>query len=257
MIRIDLKNLIAGGRLNLTNVQIKKVAEQMLADYSPAALESPQAVDIDGFITDYLGFKMRYACLTNNMSILGATTFADDEFIFFDPATQGIKKEIVAKNTVIIDTRMLEGSNKVRYSYTAAHECGHIVFDNPGVRKQADDNHRYMMECAEELCDFSPSDKPKDDKWWIEHYCDYFASCLILPEKTVRMAAMAILKKHDYSTCVFTHSTKEQQFCVDVLAKGVAEIFETSKEAAFYKLCGLKIIRGDREFFKKMKAKYK
>jgi len=261
VIRLNLKNNIEGGRLTLSNAYIKTVAEKLLADFCPAALETPQAIDVDRLITEYFGYDLLYEWLSHNLSVLGMTNFDDGVLTLFDPHTKRIKKENVKKNTVIIDNRMNEGANRVRYSYTAAHECGHIIFDNLAVRAMREDS-RQMMECAEE---FDPvayqkalPKNQKDDARWIEHYCDHFASCLILPDKTVRMAAAQILRKYKFeSPFIYPHTKEEQQFCVEVLAGGIAGVFETSKEAAMYKLFDLKVIRGGREFYERMKAKYK
>lgn len=262
MFRLNLKNNIAGGRLSLTNAYIKSVAEKLLTDFCPAALETPQPIDMDRLITDYFGFELLYEWLTHNLSVMGMTNFDDVVMPLFDPETKRAHKSEIKKNTVIIDTRMTEGTNKVRYSYTAAHECGHIIFDNLEVRAMREGSRQLMMECAEEFDPVAyhtalPKDK-KDDARWIEHYCDHFASCLILPDKTVRMAAAQILRKNKFeSPFIYPHTKEEQQFAVDILAGGVAGIFETSKEAAMYKLFDLKIIRGGREFYERMKAKYK
>jgi len=261
VIKINLKNNIAGGSLSLSNAFIKSVAEKLLADFCPEALETPQAIDVDRLITEYFGFEMFYECLSHNLSVLGLTNFSDATLTLYDRETKKPRKEKVKKDTVIIDTRMTEGTNKVRYSYTGAHECGHILFDNLDVRAAREQSREMMMECAEE---FDPvayhaaaPQRAKDDATWIEHYCDFFASCLILPEKTVRMAATAILKKHGYiAACIYPHSKAEQEFCVDVLAAEVAKVFETSKEAVMYKLFDFKIIRGGREFYNAIKAKY-
>ena len=261
MIKLDLKNCIAGGRLSLSNAYIKSAAEKILADFCPAALHTPQAVDVDGLITDYFGFNLLYEWLSHNFSVLGMTSFTDGTMTLFDPAAKRIKQERVRKNTVVIDTRMTERSNRVRYSYTAAHECGHIVFDNLDVRAMREEGRQFMMECAEEFDAAAyhaalPKTEKSDAKW-IEHYCDYFASCLILPDRTARMTAERILKKHGYKSPFFyPHTKAEQQFCADVLAGGVAEVFETSKEAAMYKLFDLKVIRGGREFYEHMKVKF-
>jgi len=125
-----------------------------------------------------------------------------------------------------------------------------------------EESRQLMMECAEEFdavaYHSARVQSEKDEPKWIEHYCDIFASCIILPEKTVRMAARKIMQKHGIATMQFhANCREEQQFALDVLAGGVAEVFETSKEAAFYKLCDLKIIRGCRDFYEDLKAKYR
>ena len=265
MIELQLKNFIAGGRLSLTNAFIKSVAEKMLADFSPATLQAPQPTNVDGFITEYLGFLLRYEFLSNNLSILGLTNYGDSDLTLYDPANRTIKKERIDKDTVIVDKRMLEAPNNVRYSYTVAHEGGHIIFDNPAVRQQIEDSRILAMECAEEFYEaaayhtgaFSLT-KPKDEARWIEHYCDQFASCLILPEKTVRAAGIEILRKKGIrSDCIHPHTEAERKFCFEELVGGIAKIFETSKEAALYKLCDLKLIRGGRDIIERMRLKYK
>jgi hypothetical protein len=204
MFKLDLKNSIAGGKLSLTNAYIKTVAEKLLADFCPAALQTPQAIDVDRLITEYFGFSLLYQWLSHNLSVLGMTAFADGELTLFDANAKHTRKKEVKKDTVIIDTRMTEGSNRVRYSYTAGHEIGHIIFDNLLVRAQREVSRRYMIECAEEFDPVAYQKAlpkiEKDEAWWIEHYCDHFSSCLILPEKTVRIAAAQILKKNKYTT---------------------------------------------------------
>ena len=68
----------------MSDAYIKSVAEKLLADFCPAALKTPQAIDIDSFITDYLGFELRYAWLTHNGSILGMTNYFETSMICYD-----------------------------------------------------------------------------------------------------------------------------------------------------------------------------
>ena len=250
---------IAAGRLQPTNAYIKAVAEKILADFCPEALLTPQAIDVDSLIEDYFGFEIVYETLTHNDSIMGMTIFEDTMVVLYDSTAKDTRPQTIPANSVLIDESITEGKSKVRYQFTVAHEAGHIVFDNPQVHADRA-RSQHMMEAAEE---FDPRAyakvKPRieaEDKLRIEQICDRFASYIILPEKTVRMAAKEILVKNGYPpSIIHAHTKVQQDFCVDVLAAGIAKIFETSVEAVMYKLKEYKIVKSI-EFYEKRKAKY-
>jgi Zn-dependent peptidase ImmA (M78 family) len=188
------------------------------------------------------------------------TNYAEDVITFYDPVRHNIVKKTVGGNTVIIDSRMAESVNKGRYTYTAGHECGHIVLDNPDIRQRKEESRVLMMECAEDFCGAAAyhtgetltAGKPHDNRLWTEHYCDQFASCFLMPASMVKAAAIDVFRKHGIkSDCFYPHSEAEKRLCIEI-AKAIAVIFETSKEAAFYKLCDLKLIRDGRKIFEQM-----
>jgi|GEM_PF-2327874 len=265
MIKIDLQSRIAGGRLSLSNAYIKSVAEKLLADFSPETLKTPQPTDVDAFITDYLGFDLRYEWLSHNGWILGMTNYFETTIICYDKENHDTVRVYVGDNTVLIDNRVGEGENRVRYAYTAGHECGHIIFDNPIIWEQKEKSRRlamenYSFEAGEEfhVIQRRQTAAAKDEAKWTEHYAEYFSSCLILPDATVKMVALDLLRKHGIrSDCIHSHNADEERFCLDVLAGGVASLYDTSKSAALYKLCDLKIVRGGGDIIQNMKKKYK
>jgi len=59
----------------LSRNKIDEIAECFLWDYQPSVFRSPAAIDIDGFLEDYLGAVPDYQYLSNNMIYLGMTVF--------------------------------------------------------------------------------------------------------------------------------------------------------------------------------------
>ncbi len=70
-------------RTSATNVpilskdEIDQIGEQLVGDFCPQALQSPMEIDIDRFITRYMGMDQDFQYLSHCGLYLGMTVFND------------------------------------------------------------------------------------------------------------------------------------------------------------------------------------
>jgi len=84
---------------------------------------------------------------------------------------------VVAK-VICINERLFEHSSEGRLVFTCAHEAGHWVLHRRYVDAEGGDNSK----------DEAIVCRPRDAKAPIEWQADYFAACLLMPEKGIREA---------------------------------------------------------------------
>ncbi|MFO7987552.1 MAG: ImmA/IrrE family metallo-endopeptidase [Desulfatiglandaceae bacterium] len=84
----------------------------------------------------------------------------------------------VESRTLCINERLFENGSEGRLVFTCAHEVAHWVLHRPYVRQQKING----PESKSIVCTTSNAKAP------IEWQADYFASCLLMPEKEIREA---------------------------------------------------------------------
>jgi hypothetical protein len=138
---------------------IAKSASAVLDGYE-GALGHPvhPPIPVEDLIERHLGLNLRFEDLEARLDmedVLGAT--------------------FVRSKTISINERLLEDKSEARMMFTCAHEVGHWVL------------HRHLVEQAmrrgepgvEIIC------RTRDARLPAEWQADYFASCLLMPEKEV------------------------------------------------------------------------
>lgn len=113
----------------LSRKEIDDIAENLIADFCPEALRTPQQIDIDLFVQDYLKMDQDYQYLSHCGVYLGMTVFNDtDKIPVYDPVTDRAEYISAKARTVIIDNTLLEENQEHRYRFTMGHESGHGYF---------------------------------------------------------------------------------------------------------------------------------
>ena len=141
---------------------IAESASKVIADYQ-AMVGHPvnPPIPIEDIIERYLHVHLSFEDLENKLGIkdvLGAT--------------------YVTSRLICINEKLVEGRSEGRLAFTCAHEAGHWVL------------HRAFVNCAiraGQLCD-SIICRIKNAREPIEWQADYFAACLLMPEKEVKEA---------------------------------------------------------------------
>ncbi len=140
---------------------IQLIAEDVIAGYeSKMGCVVKPPIPVEDIIERYFDLKIGFVDFEKNygmQGILGAT--------------------YVQKGLICANTQLLDGRNEGRLVFTFAHEVGHWVLH----RKLVNDTYSRAKRAAI-LC------RKKDAKKPIEWQADYFAACLLLPEKWVRSA---------------------------------------------------------------------
>jgi Zn-dependent peptidase ImmA (M78 family) len=146
----------------LPKKRINKKAEGVITDYEiNVALKVEPPIPIEDIIERGLNLKLGFVEFedkTDPADILGATY---------------VKKRLVCVNKKLLNNRF-EG----RLNFTWAHEAGHWVLHRKFVLPE----RRSKADGGTILCRSTDSKRP------IEWQADYFASCLLMPEKWVQDA---------------------------------------------------------------------
>lgn len=218
----------------LSRGNIDFIAEEFLKDFQPEALKKTMAIDVDGFIENYLGATPDYQYLSHNMIYLGMTIFNDtNSVIIYDPSTERAEYISEKANTVIIDNRLLNENQEHRYRFTLGHESGHLVFHKAYFERQKRLSELFGVSATPYVQCCKPEymygkRKLETDTDWLEWQANQFASSLLMP--------LTIVRKMMYEYDMSSDSDIYNMLCEMETA------FNVSFEAATNRLNALNII---------------
>ena len=125
MYRPEIKRKRSGAPV-LSRKEIDVIGQNIVGDFMPEALKSPQEIDIDLLAQDYLGMDQDFQYLSHCGVYLGMTVFNDtDKVPVYDPQNNCADYISAKAHTVIIDKMLLEENQEHRYRFTMGHEAGH------------------------------------------------------------------------------------------------------------------------------------
>lgn len=223
----------------LSKQDIDHHGERFVQDFMPEALKSPMPIDVDRFITKYLGLNLEYQYLSHCGAYLGMLVFNDTKRLpVFDPRKNEAAYIRVPANTVIVDNSLLDEENEHRYRFTGGHEAGHGIFHTQyyGYNRNqlsffGNEESLPIVKCrAATIQNAGPFKKIKfgTDQEWMEWQANYFASALLMPKSMVKK----LVDEYD-----------GDEFSRDLLlAHIVSETFDVSVTAAANRLNSLNII---------------
>ena len=136
---------------------------QALAKY-----EVKPPIPVEDIIERYLGLRLLY----------------DDLYRVFGRDVLGAV--YVESKAICINERLFESSSEGRLVFTIAHEVGHWVLHRQYIETQEKDGSRQII-----------VSKKGNSKETIEWQADYFASCLLMPEKEIREAFERVLRSRN------------------------------------------------------------
>ena len=88
----------------LSRKEIDVIGQNIVGDFMPEALKSPQEIDIDLLAQDYLGMDQDFQYLSHCGVYLGMTVFNDtDKVPVYDPQNNCAEYISAKAHTVIID----------------------------------------------------------------------------------------------------------------------------------------------------------
>ena len=241
MIELSLKRKRNGVPI-LSKAEISGIAEAVIADYAPEILSKPQEVDIEAVICDEIGaFYDNHHWLSPGGGALGLTTFNDGLLPVINEKTHIAGEMEVKAYTVFVDSRLNRYRQIHRKRYTLAHECGHIVLH--GDYYAVDDNNRNCYGSVpvntapyrEERTYSTERRYCWPDEEWLEWQADTFASCILMPERTVRMLNDEITPDYQEHECLDGNRQ-------GLLIARMIEVFDVSREAAVYRAMDLNLI---------------
>lgn len=218
----------------LSKSQLEVYGESVLRDFSPAVLESPQTTDIDGLITNYMGFGFEYQYLSNNSVYLGVTVFDDtDTLPIYNPELNRAEFLSVKKNTIIIEGTLAENPLlERRERFTEGHEASHGLLHPVYYQERSqyagfsDIGGSYSKPYIPDLSGVDKDGRRLKGEAWLEWQANYLASVLLMPRVAVKRLKNMIEPKGS------------RYWHLDLIST-MSEVFKVSEEAARVRLGSL------------------
>lgn len=165
----------------LSRKELEQIAQPIVEEYKKECV--PQrylCYNVDSTkLTELLGYKVQYAFLTQDGSILGQTAAAPLWTTIID-TTEGETYYFLDGKTVLIEKRLLCNPLAVgRKNFTIAHELAHLLLNQ---RYPAMYNPQYRH------CCFNRKSEPHKVHDWYEWQADTLAVALLLPPDAIEAA---------------------------------------------------------------------
>jgi hypothetical protein len=175
----------------LSKDEINNIGEQFVAAYSPDAIKTPMAIDIDDFSQSYLGLRQDYQYLSHNGIYLGMMVFNDtDKIPVYDPSSKRAKYIKAQSGTVIIDSGLLEVGKERKYRFTMGHEVAHDILHSEYFatkQKITGSGNEPTVKCR---VDCSRINQKRIKAWsdyeWMEWQADRLSSAILMPASMAR-----------------------------------------------------------------------
>ena len=218
----------ANGVPILSNNEIDRQAEALIADYDPTLLSRPRALDVEDFSENYIGLRFHYAFLSHKGFIWGRMVFRNTKIIVFDPENNSVDEEPVDSNTIVIENSLLDEKKEHAFRSTVMHECCHGIYHYSYFCWGQHNLTRppYISCDAKNIIgpDYSPGGLHADIDW-IEHQAKYFSAAILMPRKT-----MAKICRSPYIKYGISENNPGSEN--DALAVYVSKLFNVSVESA-------------------------
>lgn len=222
----------------LRHNDIENHVDALIADYNPALLEQPKALDVDDFTEYYLGLRLHYTYLSHKGFICGRMVFHNAMILIYNPKTGLVDEEPVEKETIVIDNNLLAEKMDHVYRSTVMHECAHWVYHRLyySIDKLQYKNPRppYTMCDMKSIIGRTVPGQLCSDHDWIEHQAKYFSAAILMPRKAVfKIYHEPFVKQYIRENCIGREN--------DELARLMAKAFHVSKESAVIRLKSLRL----------------
>ena len=217
----------------LSASDLENIGDALINDFCPEVISKPQAVDIEAFSEFYMGFKQDFQYLSHSGFIMGMMVYDDTDFIpVYNPQKNEAEFIHADKDTVIIDSMLLEKNQEHRYRFTLAHEAaGHGVmhtslFENREKYVVSFSNNHNWLQCTNKTVQAERSAAGKKSSIdWMEWQANSLASAVLMPRLSIRNVLKNCdiyeMNDPDYACCIILH---------------VAQLFNVSEQAALIRL---------------------
>ncbi|MFR8846421.1 MAG: hypothetical protein ACLVGL_16155 [Waltera sp.] len=176
----------------LSRKEIDVIGQNIVGDFMPEALKSPQEIDIDLLAQDYLGMDQDFQYLSHCGVYLGMTVFNDtDKVPVYDPQNNCADYISAKAHTVIIDKMLLEENQEHRYRFTMGHEAGHEFLHKEYFAYDPDQITLFdlmgetpapMVQCRVDTKKMDcRTSKSWTDRDWMEWQANALSSAVLMP----------------------------------------------------------------------------
>ena len=140
-----------------TNDEIEELAEAMIRQYLGKQKNTPLRVDIDDFVTSYLGLPVEYRTFAEEDA--GKIGFISDGITPLRTMSRaGPVQCLFPLGTVVLEKYLLTPREDARRRFTLAHEAGHFILDRTltqaSFHREYDRERAYSPQELRELLSF-------------------------------------------------------------------------------------------------------
>lgn len=213
----------------LKKEKMDSVAEILISEFQPTALESFEEIDIDSMAEFYFNCNLRFEYLSHAQLYLGLSTFNDRRIQIYNPEKGCAEDLFINANTIVIDSSLNEKNQEHRYRFTLAHECSHMYLhssffyqDENQLSLFSENNKAGFIECRSsiEILNCKPRNQWTDLDT-IEWQANYLGAALLMPKIMVEKLSDRTEKA--------------------ALVRSISNTFNVSEESAYYRLRDLGI----------------
>ena len=228
----------------ISDREIDRMAEHIVADYDPILLDIPQPVPIEMILEAYFDLILDYQYLSHNGFLMGMTVFMDNTVVpIYDPKTDKAVDYPADRGTVLIDVRLTDMDAVFRRRITMAHEIGHWFFHRLYFSRKVGGGATAarVIDGRDNIESWGPK-RLVDDEDWLEHQANYFSGAILMPESAFRKAAESDYVRK-YVWLMSARSCEESRN--EHAARCLANIFRVSMQAVLIRMQSLGITMGE------------
>lgn len=180
----------------ISSTKLEQFAEELIGDYRPELLKSPQPTNIEQLVECYLRANLEVRPITMTNAILGVAVFNEGCVPVYDRMKGMLVPLNVPDHTILIEEGIYNQREPGRFNFTLAHEASHLICHD-GVSVSNGVQCRQLPEGSIIMCrpegERYPRHGQKTPVDWMEWQADYFGAALLMPRNTVQMAIEQIL----------------------------------------------------------------
>ena len=210
--------------------EMDDIAEEILRQYFPDALQVPMALPIDEYLEN-IGLTKVEGKLTKDSSVFGEMVFKDTEVVFYDSDKPETK--LISKKTILVDPDVICLRNQGSYNNTVVHESVHWLLHryHNEYKMLFDTNHRLSSSKSDRS---SLSSSIWSDYDWMEWQANGIAARILMPKKTTKQMVQEFFVKYSLE---FEQEKKTLMF--EQVVDDLADFFHVSRLAVKIRLLQL------------------
>lgn len=223
-----------------------EIATNVLTEYQPEVLSSPQPLNIEHLVTECFFLDMHSARLSTDGSILGLIAFSDTQYSCFDVTNCPLLYN-VPEGTVLLDISLNNSKHPGRKRFTQAHEVSHWICHRT---YHSPNNRRYDFcqkeSCPAIACRLERMEYPEKsvigtwtDEDWEEWQANNLAAALLMPKHPFLEAFYEVARHHGlhYDVLIWEDNIDRSNAIIEDLKK----IFNVSERATELRMirCGI------------------
>ena len=221
----------------ISNADIDNLGERMVVDFDSSALFAPHPIDIERFVEKYLKMHIEFMFLSHCGVYLGTTVFQTTDYLpVYIPEEKRAEFAHVDANTIVIDGSLDSENQEHRFRFTLGHEGGHGVLhpsfflstigsserDDTGIYVRCRSDYKATQNSVTGYRFLTESER-------AEQQANRFSAAVLMPKSAVKILLAGL---------PYNKSSKWVSNAIEM----ISDTFKVSKEAAFYRLKGLKMI---------------